>query len=500
MRRRLLAVAALAGAASSGAGAHPLAAQGVRAPSGKCALNVKFDRVTGIKLPSGQSNSFLGGNVVATCPNQRIVLRSDSLEVYGDEGRYYFVGHVDYSEPRLKLRSDYLTYFQRDERLLAFLNVDARLPSGSTLKGNQLEYLRAVPRVRPRQQGTAVGRPTITLVERDAQGKAQPPVTITGNTVYLQGDSTVAASGEVVVVRPELTATGDSLYLDGSTGLLRIMRTPKITGTRGRPFTLVGETIDLHSRRRKLERVLAQSHAEATSEDLRLTSDTIDLRIVDDQLQRAYVWGSARARATSPTQSIVSDSIEVVMPGQKVRAMHAIRSASAEGLPDTTRFRTTEKDRLTGDTIIALFDSVASRDTAAKPRIRELRAVGHATSLQHLASGDSSCHLPSINYLRARVIVAQFDSTGVKNVRARDTTNLAPGVFLEPKACSDSARRAVAAAAAEAQRTSPPPAGAATPGAASPGSPPAPAPRTPSPPPSAAVTPEPARRSQGTRP
>ena len=315
-----------------------------------------------------------------------MVLRSDSLEQYGDEGRFFFVGHVDYKEPRLSLKSDFLTYFQREERLLAFSNVDAKLPSGSTLKGSSLEFFRAIPKVRPKQRGISIGRPTITIIEKDAQGKPQPPVTVTGNTVWLEGDSVVASSGEVVVVRPELTAAGDSLYLDNGTGMLRLMRKPKITGTKGRPFTLVGETVDLLSRRRKLERVLSKSAAEATSEDLDLKSDTIDLRVTDDLLQRATAWGKGRARATSPQQTIVSDSIDVLMPGQRVREMHAVRNAVAEGMPDTTKFHTTEKDRLMGDTIIAYFDSIPARDTVSKPRIRMLVAIGHASSLQHLAA------------------------------------------------------------------------------------------------------------------
>ena len=190
------------------------------APSGRCQF--VFDAVPSahlntVKLPSGQYNSYIGGGVVARCPAQRLVLKSDSLEAYGDEGRYFFIGRVDYTEPRLTLKSDFLTYFQREERLLAIGNVDAQLPSGSNLKGPQLEFWRAIPRVRE-QHATAVGRPTISIVERDSAGRPQPPVTVTGNNVWMTGDSTVASQGEVVVVRPELTATGDSLYLDGGTG------------------------------------------------------------------------------------------------------------------------------------------------------------------------------------------------------------------------------------------------------------------------------------------
>ncbi|MEP7002817.1 MAG: hypothetical protein ABI969_20160 [bacterium] len=413
-----------------------------QAPQGRCKFVIDQTPTTSfiaLKLPSGEYNSYLGGGVIARCPSQKIVLKSDSLEQYGDEGRFFFIGHVDYKEPRLKLKSDFLTYFQREERLLAFLNVDATLPSGSTMKGASLEYFKPIPKTRPKQKATALGRPTMTIVDKDAQGKPQPPVTITGNTIWLDGDSVVASAGEVVVVRPELTATGDSLFLDGGPGLVRIMRNPKITGTKGRPFTLVGETIDLLSRRKKLERVLAKNKSEAVSEDLVLKSDTIDLRVTDDLLQRAIVWGKSRAHANSPTQTIVADSIDVLMPGQRVRVMHAVRLASAEGMPaDTTKFHPEEKDRLTGDTIIAQFDSIPKSDTTSKPRIRELEAISKATSLQHLAPHDSTLRKPDINYVCGKRITVTFDSAKVKLVKVDASDPPCGGVYLEAR--SDSVR------------------------------------------------------------
>ena len=405
------------------------------APKGRCQFEFDSTPTTNfntIKLPSGQYNSYIGGGVIARCPAQKIVLRSDSLEQYGDEGRFFFIGHVDYREPRLKLKSDFLTYFQRDERILAFINVDAQLPNGSTMKGASLEYFRPIPKVRAKQKGIALGRPTMTIIDKDAQGKPLPPVSVTGNSIWLDGDSVVSSAGEVVVVRPELTATGDSLYLDGGSGLLRMMRKPRITGTKGRPFTLIGETIDLLSRRKKLERVLAKNAGEATSEDLTLKSDTIDLRVANDLLQRAIVWGKSRARATSPTQTILADSIDVLMPGQRVREMHAVRLASAEGMPDTTKFRTTERDRLTGDTIVAHFDTIPARDTVTKARIRELVATVKATSLQHLPPPDTTLRLPAINYVCGRWITVSFDSAKVKNVKIEASDPPCGGVYLEP--------------------------------------------------------------------
>ncbi|MDQ2668894.1 MAG: hypothetical protein M3Z05_23290, partial [Gemmatimonadota bacterium] len=439
-------------------------AQNATAPTGPCKFEIDPSPTTRAEtnqLPSGQYNSYLGGGVTARCRAQNIVLKSDSLELYGDEGRFYFIGHVDYREPRLKLKSQFLTYFQRDERILAVSSVDAQLPSGSTLKGPSLEFFRPIPKVRPKQQGVAIGRPTMTIIDKDAQGKPQPPVKLTGNTIWLNGDSIVASSGDVIIVRPELTATGDSLYLDGGPGLLRLMRNPKVVGTKGRPFTLTGETIDLLTRRKKLERVLAKNKGFAVSEDLELKSDTIDLRVTDDLLQRAIIWGRTRAFATSPSQTISADSIDVIMPGQRIREMHAVRGASAFGVPDTTKFHLSADDRydrLTGDTIVAQFDSVPARDTVTKPRIRELVAINNATSYQHLAPQDTSLRLPAINYVCGKRITVTFDSAKVRRVKVEDSDPPCGGALAEP--ASDTSRK----------RAAPPPPAAATLAPSKPGS------------------------------
>jgi hypothetical protein len=419
--------------------ARPLAAQA--APSGRCRFifdNIPTSHLFTVKLPSGQYNSYIGGGVVARCPAQGLVFKADSLEAYGDEDRYFFIGNVDYREPRLTLRSDSLTYFQRDERLLALNDVDAQLPSGSNLKGPQLEFWRAIPPPNAREQhGTAISRPTITIIERDSAGNPQPPVTVTGNTVWLNGDSVVASSGQVVVVRPELTASGDSLYLDGGSGLLRMMRSPRVVGTKGRPFTLVGETIDVLSKERKVNRVLAKTRGEAVSRDLDLKADTIDLRIANEELQRAIAWGKSRARAVSSTQSILADSVDVLMPNQRLEEMHAVGEAVTDAAADTVRFRTEERDRLTGDTIVAHFDTAASqlRDTTSKPKITLLVSSGHATSLQHLPPRDTTLRTPAIVYVTGRQITVRFDSGAVQRVKVEDE-DLAAGIYLEP----DSAR------------------------------------------------------------
>src|SRR5260221_14581712 len=110
MRRSLLAIAVTLSAAS-------LSAQNPGPPTGRCQFQIDqlpSAHLTTIKLPSGQDNSYIGGGVVARGPKQKIVLKSDSLEHYGDEGRFFFIVHEDYTEPRMQLKSFFLTYFQKE--------------------------------------------------------------------------------------------------------------------------------------------------------------------------------------------------------------------------------------------------------------------------------------------------------------------------------------------------------------------------------------------------
>ena len=383
-----------------------------------------------MKLPSGQYNSFFGGPVVVVCPAKDLTLHSDSLESYPDEGRIYVIGHVRYDEPRLSLTSDFLTYYQKDERVVATGSVNARLPSGSTLKGPVAEYYRAIPGTRPNARIFASGRPAITIVQKDSTGKPAEPVTVVANNVTMEGDSLVYAGGSVLVTRQEVFARGDSMALDGQHDITIMMRGPSIEGRRERPFTLSGERIELLSQLRKLRRVISKGKAKAVSEDMTLTSDTIDLRITDDLLQRAIAFGPSRARASSPSQQIVSDSIDVTMPAQRIREMHAVRKALAEGKPDSTRFKADTVDWMRGDTIVARFDTTATRDTSRAARMKEIIAVGNAKSYYHLAPSDSTADKLAINYVVGRVITVAFQDQRVSKVTVIDK---AAGVYLEPK-------------------------------------------------------------------
>lgn len=412
------------------------------------------DRQRIVEIAPGLRNTYFGGNVVMRCPEKEIRVQSDSVESYEAEGRAYLIGSVRYREPRLSVDSDYMTYFQREERVVANGRVNARLPNGSTLVGPVAEYLRATPQTRPVPRLHASGRPTITLVQRDSLGQPTTPATVLANTVTMVGDSLVYAGGSVVVTREDVVARGDSVTLDSEREVTVLMRGPSIEGRRERPFRLAGQRIELTGADRRLRRVVSTGGATATSEDLTLASDTIDLRVAEDLLQRAVAWGASRARASSPTQSLVADSIDVTMPGQRLREIHAVRGAAAAGRPDTTRFRADTVDWMRGDTIVALFDTVPAADTpravmnratgrdtvpreplprsgadTARTRLRELHAVGNARSYYHLAPADSAMRRPAINYVTGREIVVVFEDQQVSRVTVVEQ---ASGVYLEP--------------------------------------------------------------------
>ncbi len=186
----------------------------------------------------------------------------------------------------------------------------------------------------------------------------------------------------------------------------------------------------MFARDRKLERAISKGEATAISDSTTITADTLDFRLIDAQLERAFAWGPTRARVTSPTYDVLADSLDVRMPDQRVQRVYAVGKAFIESDPDLTRFRSAERDWLRGDTIIAEFDtSQVSQDDSAGLAIERLDAVGNARSFFQLAPRDSTMGRPAINYVTGRTITVNFDDREVQRVSVIDQ---ASGVYLEP--------------------------------------------------------------------
>ena len=405
------------------------------APSGRCDLVVAprsdSTRVNSVRQPSGQYNSFVGGGVTGSCPAQALTLTADSAEFFGDLRRWHLVGNVHYKEPRLTLDSQVATYYMAEERLLAEGNVHTLLPSGTTLVGPRVEYLRAVPGFRAVGRMIAPGRPTITIIEHDSTGKPSPPMALIANTVVMDEDSLVYASGKVEMTREDVFAKSDTAALDGAHEFARLMRQPSIKSRGQRPFTLYGTIIDLYGGGRQLHKVLARGAGKAVSDDGTVTSDTLDFEMTAGVLTRMYAWGPARARAVNPQYDILADSLDVRSPGQRLREIRAVRKAYAQSTPDTLHVKTKEKDWMRGDTIIARFDSLplTKADSAQQPVMLELAAVGKASSYYKIGTKDSTAIGPAINYVRGGSVTIAFLNHAVQTVTVRDSV---AGVYVEP--------------------------------------------------------------------
>ena len=388
-----------------------------------------------VRQQSGNYNAFIGGGVFARCEGQDVTLRADSAEYYQDVGIVYLLGNVRYEEPRVTMTSRRATYYQRDERVLAEGDVVTTMPSGTVMRGPRMDYYRAIAGVRDRSRMIATGRPRTELVEVDSLGRRQEPVVIVANTMVTEADSLVYASGNVQISRPDVRATSDSAFLDSGREYGRLMKNPVIRGQGERPFELHGRIIELFSRNRLLQRVLASGDARATSEDIDMAADTIDMRLGSDRkLEVAYAWGPSRAHATSPTSEIVADSIEILMPGQRVTEVRAIGDAVAHSTPDSTRVRATERDWLRGEAIVAYFDTTAApaaaADTAAqRARIERLVATGSASAFYHVTPQNPSASCPGINYARGREIVVHFAEGQARTVTVHEQ---AVGLYLDP--------------------------------------------------------------------
>ena len=384
-----------------------------------------------------------GGGVTVNCKSRNLRLYADSGEAFGND-RVELYGKVHYDEPnRIDLRSDRLTYVLREEMVIVRGNVVATQPNGSRLTGPEATYFRAVPRVRTIEELNAVQNPTVTIAARNASEK---PIVVNATAIYMRGDSLIYASRNVVIDRSDLIARSDSAFLDGRVGTetMRLMFKPSVEGREGRKFRLEGDIIDAFSKNRKLQRVIARGKGHATSQDLDIVADTIDLRMTNDMMERAIAWTrDGQAKATSPGQVITADSIDALLPGQKLRIVYAVRNARAEGATDSLRFKTSERDWLRGDVLTAWFDttvttdSAAAKDTSSKtPPIDKILTTHKADSAQayyHMPASEPSCREAAISYVRGREILIDFDSRKVGVVSVRDSV---VGMYLEPKCAS----------------------------------------------------------------
>jgi lipopolysaccharide export system protein LptA len=346
------------------------------------------------------------GPLLVRCTNGE-ELRADSAELFQAQNEVHLFRQVDYQDPGKALTSDMATYNSATGRLYATGNVVFTDKSqGSTLRGPELEYFRAMAG-RPQSQATALQRPHVTVTPRGGTGgtggtRRRSPMEIDGDRVTSVGDRYMTATGNVVIEDNGTRSTAEEAYYDQVAGHVELRRQARVNNER---YQLSGDFITSDLQNGSVSKVLAQANARMVSERLTVTGPQLQLFFERDLLQRmisghqpgAAVADSAAARSVALSKGfrLEADSIEAVTPEQQVRQVNAVGKARGESWdtlgavrvlvdtgaaarPDTaTRVLTRpptaldEKDVLTADTIIAFFrgDS-AGGDSATRGRPR----------------------------------------------------------------------------------------------------------------------------------
>jgi lipopolysaccharide export system protein LptA len=482
MRRILLALALLA-----------VSAAGRAAAQNTCELVSQRGTWTAIGDPANRVISAQGPLLVR-CTNGE-ELRADSAVIYAAQNEVQLYRQVDYQDPGRSLTSDYATYNSQTGRLYATGNVVfTDKQKGSTLRGPELEYFRAMAG-RPETQSTATQRPHVTVVPKSSgSGTRRNPMEIDADRVTSVGEKYMTATGNVVINDNGTRSTAEEAYYDQVADHVELRRQGKVDNEK---YHLQGDLITSDLQNGSVSRVVAQGNARLVSERLTVDGPLLRMFFERDLLQRmtsGQVPGSTtpgRSIALSKGFRMEADSIEAILPDQRLRQVNAVgkargeswdtiavrrvvvdsaavagQTASAPATPPptpTTRPMTEppteldQKDVLTADTIVAFFrtdsaraDSARGRapgdsvrlagrpvrpDTArgdtARTEIERLLAIGDAHSLYRMRddSAKAGQKKPGLNYLIGDRIDLTFKDGEVDVAHVR---GLKQGVYLDP--------------------------------------------------------------------
>ncbi|MBV9774314.1 MAG: hypothetical protein JO040_10215 [Gemmatimonadetes bacterium] len=505
-------------------------------------------------VESRQANAqqFGGFTVASISGPLRVVcqggatLRADSAVIYQATNEVQLFRNVDYQDPTRRLTSQNATYNSTTGRLYATVDVTfTDLTRGSTLHGPELEYYREMPG-RPQAQVIATQRPHLTVVPKNNDANAgsgnaanrQEPLQIDGDRVTTLGENYFAASGNVVIHRSDLDATATEATHDSQQETLQLRGNATIRGER---FDLAGETVDATLPGGRIDHVVARQNAQLVSEKLRVDGPEIQLFFKDDLLQRLITFaarlagpppqtagapapGAAGAAGRGNEQPVVSangfvlqaDSLEALLPGQRLDRVTAYRNARGETFdtvgrtPAATGPRARlarierpasaglvqDRDWVTGDTITGYFvpaDTTARPAGARPPRPRtqgqssspeddvELKRVvarGSAHSFYRVrekedpnagAAQKGRADRPGLNYLVGDQIELLLKN---RELDVAHVEGLKRGVYLDPAnpdSAADSTRaRTRAGAAGNAPARTPGTTRASTPGSGTP--------------------------------
>ncbi|MEO5798676.1 MAG: hypothetical protein ABIZ70_07115 [Gemmatimonadales bacterium] len=393
----------------------------------------------------GNINVFAGGDVRLSCRGENLHLGGDSLTSLNGSV-FILITKAYFRDATVSLTSDTITYFKNGEQMQARGHVIVRnLKTGSTLTGPAVDYLRAVKDVRDSAETRAFQRPTLRYLP--ARGPKDTtiatPYLIVADRLNSFGGSRLFGFGNVVVDRDSLHGTGDSLvYLSGRGGAASLFGKPaQLRRTSHDSFQVRGKEVRLGLDDEVLRDVRAFGDGEVVNGSSEIKGQSVVLAFTDEKLSRTLAWDKVKAATVhNEGYDIKGDSIAIDSPGEKLRELRVFRrgmvqnpvdtAAARVAASDTTNKTPRDRDRLTGERIVASFAQVDSAGIE-KTRLHRIEAIGSATSLFSKNVTKDGKTTPSVNYTRADTILVVMkggDSTGVSSVRAHGTVD---GMQLE---------------------------------------------------------------------
>ncbi len=394
---------------------------GAQAPASTCDVQIDTSRHSQFTLEGGYYNTFAWAGVWGHCRGQPTTMYSDSVAWYPGRDLLFLVGNVRFRDSITILNADRVTYYLHQERLYAEGHVYTRnLRSGSDLRGNNLDYYRAVPPQRDTLELFAQQRPTIRFFpsNRPARSDTEPFIVVADRT-HMKGNDEMWGGGHVTIDRSDLAARGDSAWLDLGHNAAALLGSPQVNGVGPDAYHLRGDRLTFTlTPEHEIKRVLSSGDAAANGADWRVTADTLDLALDSGKVQRAQAWGHGRRPdAVSGAHTIVADSLDVHMPQQVVQLVWAWGRARV----------------VTRDTS---YHPAAARDSASGRRTEVRDSIALARGGRAPAARDSAGAASRPDTSRSG---AAKDSTGRKPT-ARDTAAARPLVGDDDWLMGDSLR------------------------------------------------------------
>lgn len=335
-------------------------------------------------------------------------------------------------------------------------------PDTLTLESDSLAVSSGSVRARPDSLTAALDSTTVDSVAlaapepvEAAPELAEPdsvrPWLIEADRIFLRGEETFTARGDVEVLRDSLRATSDSLAYDQATASLDLS---------GRPARIVQGELDLSGRELRLllpgdviEEVVAREEGRLVTDSLQVEAPFIRLFLSEGLLDRMVAsvprepsdsegdepvaaargrsnTGRTVAAAPEATDSLPrahavgngiemrADSLDVVSPAQRLERMIAVGTARAVSTTrDTLNTDDTPEillhDWIEGDTVIAAFREVPAADGDAERgyQLESLDASLNARSLYRL--DPDSTQAADTTAFAARLPVSYVEADGI---------------------------------------------------------------------------------------